>query len=429
MPSGSPVPPMPGPVPATAPAAGLFDEVLARGPVRAAVSDRAWLTAMLDAEAALARAAAAIGLIPAAAATAITAACRPDRYDIAALGAAAGGSGTPVLPLVDALRSAVPPDVAEFVHYGATSQDILDTATMLVAHRALVPMLADLAGAADASATLARDHERTPMAGRTLLQHALPVTLGLKAAGWMVALDEAADRLTPVREIRLAVQLGGAVGTLAAFRGSGPSLAAGFAAELGLAHPVLPWHTNRTRIAELTGALATAAGVLAKIARDVTLLAQTEVAEVAEAAPGRSSAMPHKRNPVASVSAYACASQAPGLAATLYAAMAQEHERAAGGWQAEWRPLRELLIAVGSAAAWMRECLTGLTVHEAAMRANVAGLGAGAGMPDLEEHIAAAADLVRLALADRGQHDPEAPEPVIDRRLAAEPNPGEGGNR
>ena len=423
-PVAPPGPPSPGPPP---PVSGLFDEVLAHGPVRAAVSDRAWLAAMLDAEAALARAEAASGLIPPAAATAITAACQPDRYDPAELGAAARGSGTPVLPLVDALRREVPPEVAEFVHYGATSQDILDTATMLVTHRALGPLLDDLSGTANASATLAREYRQAPMAGRTLLQHALPVTFGLKAAGWMVALDEAGQRLAEVRETRLAVQPGGAAGTQAAFRGLGPSVAAGFARELGLTHPVLPWHTNRTRIGELAGALATTAGVLAKIARDVTLLAQTEVAEVAEAAPGRSSAMPHKRNPVASVSAYACASQAPGLAATLFAAMTQEHERAAGGWQAEWRPLRELLVAVGSAAAWMRECLAGLTVDEAALAANLARLGAETGMADLEEHVRGAAELVDLALAIHDHPDAEPAEPGFDRRRSARAGAGEGG--
>jgi 3-carboxy-cis,cis-muconate cycloisomerase len=382
---------------------------------------------MLDAEAALARAEAAIGLIPVAAATAITAACEPDRYDLAALGAAARGSGTPVLPLVEALRAAVPPDVAEYVHYGATSQDTLDTAAMLVAHRALGALLSDLTGAADAAAGLVRAYARTGMAGRTLLQHALPVTFGLKAAGWMVALDEAASRLTEVRETRLAVQLGGAAGTQLAFRGSGRSVAAGFARELGLVAPVLPWHTNRTRVAELVGALATAAGVLAKIARDVTLLAQTEVGEVVEVEPGRSSAMPHKRNPVASVSAYACASQAPGLAATLYASMAQEHERAAGAWQAEWRPLRELLATVGSAAAWMRECLAGLTVHEAAMAANLARLGAEAGLTDLDEPVRVAAELAGLALDTRGHPDAPVMEPAAGQRRRTAANEGEGG--
>jgi 3-carboxy-cis,cis-muconate cycloisomerase len=421
-----PPPVTPPPIPSTPPVTGLFDEVLARGPVRVAVSDRAWLAAMLDTEAALARAEAASGMIPAAATAVIAAACDPDRYDLAALGAAARGSGTPVLPLVDALRCEVPPDVAGFVHYGATSQDILDTAMMLVAHRALGPLLDDLTGTAELSATLAREHERTPMAGRTLLQHALPVTFGLKAAGWMVALDEAAHRLADVRETRLAVQLGGAAGTQVAWRGSGAGIAVSFARELGLINPVLPWHTNRTRIAELAGALATAAGVLAKIARDITLLAQTEVAEVAEAAPGRSSAMPHKRNPVASVSAYACASQAPGLAATLYAAMVQEHERAAGAWQAEWRPLRELLVAVGSAAAWLRECLAGLTVNEAALAANVARLCAEAGVAAMDEHILVAADLAGWALAARDRPNAAAAEPLVDRRRTAGPNTGEG---
>ncbi|HKE51597.1 MAG TPA: 3-carboxy-cis,cis-muconate cycloisomerase [Actinomycetes bacterium] len=406
------------------PETGLFDEVLARGRVREAVSDRAYLAAMLAAEAALARVQR--GAIPDVAATAIAAVCDVDRYDIAALGTAARGPGNPVLPLVEALRAAVAPAAAEFVHRGATSQDILDTATMLVAHRALGALLDDVTGAADAAAGLARAHAGTGMAGRTLLQHAMPVTFGLKAAGWMVALDEAAHRLAEVRQTRLAAQLGGAVGTQEAFRGSGSNVTVDFASELGLVHPVLPWHTNRTRVAELAGALATAAGVLARIARDVTLLAQTEVGEVVEAEPGRSSAMPHKRNPVAAVSAYACASQAPGLAATLFAAMAQEHERAAGAWQAEWRPLRELLVSVGSGAAWLRQCLAGLTVNEAAMAANLARLCAEAGVADLHEHLLAAENLAERALAAR-DHLHAAAERLADQRGAAGPDTGEVG--
>jgi 3-carboxy-cis,cis-muconate cycloisomerase len=376
--------------------AGLFDEVLARGPVRAAVGDDAWLAALLAAEAGLARAQAALGLLPASAAAAITDAATPDRFDPAAIAAGSATAGNPVLPLVHALRATVAPEVAGWVHAGATSQDILDTAAMLVAHRALGLLHHDLTGAAAAAARLARTYRDTPMAGRTLLQQAVPVTFGLKAAGWLVALREAADDLARVRRERLAVQLGGAAGTLDGWGDAGPALVERFAAELGLPAPPLPWHTNRTRIAALTGALATTAGVAGKVARDVTLLAQSEVGEVAEAAPGGSSAMPHKRNPVAAVATVAAAVQAPGLAATLYATMVHEHERAAGAWHAEWRPLRELLVVTGSAAAWLRRCLAGLVVDEAALAANLRHLLATGGRPG----VGAAGALVDRALAE-----------------------------
>src|SRR5690606_6767273 len=218
------------------------------------------------------------------------------------------------------------------------------------------------------------------------------------------ALREARDLLVRVRTRRLAVQLGGAAGTLDAYGDAGPALVRRFAAELGLAAPLLPWHTDRTRVAELAGALATAAGVVGKAARDVTLLAQSEVGEVAEAAPGASSAMAHKRNPVAAVAALAAAVQTPGLAATVFGAMVQEHERAAGAWHAEWRPLRELLVAAGSAAHWLRRCLTGLVVDEAAIDRNLARLRAVAGAVaggagPAGDGTGAAAALVDLALA------------------------------
>lgn len=343
---------------------GLFDEVLARGEVRDAVGDHAWLRAMLDAEAGLAWAQAATGLISLDDAQSVVEACQPDRFDLAELGTAAAASGNPVVALVARLRELTPA-----VHLGATSQDILDTASMLVADRALGPLLADLTGAAEAAAALARGHRDTPMAGRTLLQQAAPITFGFTAARWLSALHQAIEALTTIRETRLAVQLGGPTGTL------GPlDLVEAYAATLGLVAPSLPWHTDRTRIGELAGALGIAAGTAGKIARDVTLLSQSEVGEVAEAAPGGSSSMPHKRNPIAAVSALACAAQAPGLVATLLAAMVQEHERAAGAWQSEWRAQRELLRCVGSAAAWLHTCLAGLTVDREAMATNLARL-------------------------------------------------------
>jgi 3-carboxy-cis,cis-muconate cycloisomerase len=361
--------------PAAAPGGGLFDAVLARGPVRSTVDDEAWLRALLEVEAALAAALAGAGVIPPGAGTAIAEVCGSIRLSVAALGAAAAASGNPVVPLVRELRAALPADLAGAVHLGATSQDILDSAAMLLAHRALGPLLADLAAAAELAAGLAAAHRDTPMAGRTLLQQALPTTFGLKAATWMVGLDATGARLAAVRA-NLPAQFGGATGTWAGLGSpaAGAEVARRFAAGLGLAEPVLPWHTIRTPIAELAGALGGVAGVTGKVAGDLILLAQNEVAEVAEDAPGDSSAMAHKRNPVAAISAVAGAAQAPGLVATLLAAMAHEHERAAGAWHAEWRPLRELLVSTGSAVSWLRSGLTGLRVDTATMRTNLAGL-------------------------------------------------------
>jgi 3-carboxy-cis,cis-muconate cycloisomerase len=368
----------------------LFSGLFARGRVAGEVGDQAFLQAMLDVEAALARASARAGLVPAAAAEAIAARCQAGRFDAAELGVLAAAAGNPVVPLVRLLAAQLPAEVAGHVHQGATSQDVLDTAAMLVARRALGPLLDDLAAAAGACAGLAGGHRHTLLAGRTLLQQAVPVTFGLKAAGWLVGLDETRRRLEEVAEQELAVQLGGAAGTLAAFGDRGLEVLGQLAAELDLAEPTVPWHAVRARPAALAAALGACAGVLAKLARDVALLAQTEVAEVREGGgePGRggSSAMPHKRNPVAAVAVAACAARAPGLVATVLGAMAQEHERAAGGWHAEWEPQRDLLRLVGSAAAWSRELLDGLEVDPARMRAN---LDASGGLPMAEAVVAA----------------------------------------
>jgi 3-carboxy-cis,cis-muconate cycloisomerase len=353
----------------------LFGAIEARGGAAEATSDAAWLQAMLDFEAALARAQAGAGLIGDADADAIAAACRAELYDPGEIGAAAAGMGNPAGPLVKALTATVEGPAAGHVHRGATSQDVLDTAAMLVARRALDPLLADLAGAAEAAARLAEAHRDTPMAGRTLLQQAVPVTFGLKAAGWMTALDESGARLAELRDTRLAVQLGGAAGTLASLGDAGPEVLARLAAELGLQEPVMSWHTLRTRVGELAGAVGGAAGAIGKAARDITLMAQTEVAELHEDVSGGSSTMPHKQNPIAAVAALACSSQAPGLAATLLAAMIQEHERAAGAWHAEWRPFSDLLAVTGSAAAWLRTSLEGLRVDSKRMRANLDATG------------------------------------------------------
>ncbi len=373
----------------------LFGGVFARGPV--SLDDEAWVAALLRVESALARVQAGLGVVPSDAATAIAGACASLRPDPAELAAATAEGGNPVIPLVAAVRSAVPPQVASYVHKGATSQDIMDSAVMLLAHDALGLIISEARAAAEAAAGLARRYRDTPMAGRTLLRQALPVTFGLKAAGWLVALDEVGDRLNAVRAGRLAVQFGGPAGTLTGLDGQGLAIVAGLAGALGLAEPVLPWHTDRTRIAELAGALGELAGVCAKVGRDITLLAQTEVAEVAEGAPGGSSSMAHKRNPIGAVSAIACATRAPALVATLHATMVQEHERAAGAWHAEWLPLRDLLVTTSSAVAWLRHALAGLIVDPDRMESNMDDLVATLGGADLGESAA----LVDRVLAGR----------------------------
>ncbi|MGY1730992.1 3-carboxy-cis,cis-muconate cycloisomerase [Geodermatophilus sp. SYSU D01045] len=359
---------------------GLFAGTFARGGAAAAVSDDAWFRALLEVEAALARAAASAGLVPATAADAVTAACAdPSRLDLATVVAHAADAGNPVPPLVRALQAAVGERDAVAVHVGATSQDVLDTALLLLARRAVAALDADLAAAADRCAALAREHRDDVVVGRTLMQQALPTTFGLKAAGWLAGLDGARLRLAEV-VASLPVQYGGAVGTLAASRGAGVAVRAALAEELGLVAPAVPWFTTRLPVADLAGALGATAGVVATVAVDVVLLAQSEVAEVAEGGEGRggSSAMPHKRNPVAAISARACARRAPGLVATLLAAMEQEHERAAGAWHSEWPTLTDLLVTVGSAAAWLAESLRGLRPDVDRMAATVSAADEGA---------------------------------------------------
>jgi 3-carboxy-cis,cis-muconate cycloisomerase len=349
---------------------GLFDGTFARGGAAGAVSDDAWFRALLAAEAALARAAAQVGLVPTTAADAVSAACAaPGRLDLATVIARAADAGNPVPPLVRALQDAVGERDAVAVHVGATSQDILDTALVLLARNAIAAIDGDLLTASAAAARLAAAHRDDVVMGRTLMQQALPTTFGLKAAGWLAGLDGARLRLAEV-VASLPAQYGGAAGTLAASGGSGVAVRTAFAAELGLADTPAPWHTVRLPIADLAGALGAAAGVIATVAVDVVLMAQTEVAEVTEGGTGGgSSAMPHKHNPVAAISARACARRAPGLVGTLFGAMEQEHERAAGAWHSEWPTLTELLTTVGSAAAWLAESLGGLRPDTARMAA------------------------------------------------------------
>jgi 3-carboxy-cis,cis-muconate cycloisomerase len=377
---------------------GLFGGVFGRGGVE--VGDTAWLQAMLDAEAGLARALERAGLTPAGSGEAVTAAAQAKNFDPNELGGFAALTGNPVPGLARALARQVPQTAVSAVHRGATSQDILDTAAMLLAKRAIGVIEADLARAATAAAGLADAHRTSIMIGRTLLQQAVPVTFGLVAAGWLTSLDEARDGLAAVASQRLAVQFGGAAGTLASLGEAGQRVAALLAEELGLAVPVLPWHTDRLRIIDVSAALARVAAALGKIARDVTLLAQSEVGEVSEGAPdqrnpdqqeaaaaprrGGSSAMPHKHNPVAAIAILGCTRQVPGLLATLAAAAEQELQRAAGAWHAEWEPLTALLKLTGSASSWGAELLPGLVADTSRMAANLA---ATKGLP-LAEHVA-----------------------------------------
>ncbi len=333
---------------------------------------------MHDAEAALAKAQADAGMISTSDAEAIASVCDASRFDAAELGREGRAAGNPVVPLVKALTAEAPGEASRQVHRGATSQDINDTAAMLVCARALDLILADLDALAAACASLAKTHRDTLMAGRTLMQQALPITFGLKAAKWLTQAVDVRRSLYRIRHERLAVQLGGAAGTLASLGGKGTQVLAGFARELGLAEPVTPWHTNRDRVAELGGALAVCAGTAEKVARDVILMAQTEVGEAAEPAGegrGGSPTLPHKRNPILCVTAAASARRARASAHTLQSAMDHEHERAAGAWHSEWRALTEALTAAGGAVSAVRETLEGLEVYPERMRKNLDATG------------------------------------------------------
>ena len=352
--------------------------------VEEATSPRAWLQAMLDVEGALARAHGAAGAMPAAAVASIVAACDAGLYEIAAMREGAVASASPVVPLVEALRTKAGPEAARYVHLGATSQDIIDTAMMLLARRCTNAILAEIDRAAATLAGLAREHRGTLMLARTLLQPALPTSFGLKCAGWLDGWLDARDALERVRSGRLAVQFGGAAGTLASLGADGPRLVELLAGELGLAAPPVPWQTSRGRMVELASALSMAAGAAGKVAGDILLLAQAEVGEVTAAAPaggGRSSAMPHKRNPAAAVLAVAASKQASGYASMLIGLQVHEHERGAGSWQAEWQPLTLLLNAAGGAVHHVASLLKHVAVHPQAMRAN---LDAQRGLPMAE---------------------------------------------
>jgi 3-carboxy-cis,cis-muconate cycloisomerase len=378
---------------APSPDAGLLAPTWAGTPVEALVDDQAWLRAMLAVEAALARAQATLGLVPADAARVITKAALAENLDVVELARKARGGANPVVAFVSAFTAVVAvhdPVAAEYVHRGSTSQDILDSAAMLITAKVLVGIAADLDRVATALTALARRYRDTPMAGRTLTQQAVPITFGLKAATWLQLVRDARDRVRTLAEHGLPAELGGAAGTLAAYQEYGhidatdgwpdgaTALIAPFARELGLAEPVLPWHTVRTPIADTGAVLAFVTGALGKFALDVQTLSRTEIGELLEPAGtgrGESSAMPQKRNPVLATLIVTAARQVPAHSLVLAQSMLAEDERPAGAWHAEWQPLREALRLTGGAAHTAAELAEGLIVLPDRMAANLALTG------------------------------------------------------
>lgn len=356
---------------------GLLEALFSTDAMRAIFCDGARLQGMLDFEAALARAEAKLGLIPAAAVPAIAPACHADAFDMAQLSSATASAGNPAIPMVKMLTArvaATDPEASRYAHWGATSQDVMDTGLVLQLRRALALIETDLDGLGDALASLAQQHKCTPIAGRTWLQHATPITFGLKAAGWLSAIERHRTRLAEIKPRLLMLQFGGAAGTLAALGGQGLQVAQVLAEELDLALPEMPWHTQRDRLVELATVLGLLAGTLGKIARDVSSLMQTEFAEAFEPAgvgKGGSSTMPHKRNPVGAAVAVAASMRVPGLVATMLSAMVQEHERGFGNWHAEWETLPEICLLTAGALQQMRLAMEGLEVDAERMRVNL----------------------------------------------------------
>ncbi|WP_233885348.1 3-carboxy-cis,cis-muconate cycloisomerase [Paraburkholderia flagellata] len=346
-------------------------------PMNAVWSPDATLQRMLDVEAALARASAAHGVIPQSAVAAIVEACAADQLDAPALARDAALGGNLAIPLVKQLTArvkAADAEAAKYVHWGATSQDIIDTATVLQLRDALALIERGIDALCATLADLAHTHRATPAVGRTWLQQALPITLGLKFAQWLDAMLRHRERLAALRERALVLQFGGAAGTLASLRDAAPKVGVALAQDLGLASPALPWHTQRDRIAEAASFFGMLIGTLGKIARDISLQMQTEIGELGEpaaAGKGGSSTMPHKRNPVGCAAVLTAATRAPGLVATVFAGMVQEHERALGGWQAEWDALPDLARLAGGALAQIEQITAGLEVRPERLAANL----------------------------------------------------------
>jgi 3-carboxy-cis,cis-muconate cycloisomerase len=359
----------------------LLAPMLSSVAMRAACDDLAYVQFMLDFEAALARAESAVGIIPAGSAGTIAKVCKAETFDLTAVAEAATRSGNLAIPLVKALTSEVAKhdeDAARFVHWGATSQDVIDTATMMTVRAGIDALLPDLERAITGFARLAEQHRNTAVVARTWLQHALPMPFGLKLAEYAAALHRSRRRLQHLKRDTLALQFGGAAGTLAALGDKGMKVAEKLSEILGLPLPEAPWHSHRDRIAEAASVFAIIAGTCGKIARDVQLMMQTDVAEAFEPSGegrGGSSTMPHKRNPVAAASAIAAATMAPNLAATIFAAQVGDHERSAGPWHAEWPTLPSLMLITSGALAAIVEIAEGLQVDAVRMRANLEATG------------------------------------------------------
>ncbi len=413
---------------------GLSPALIAPDALAAVFDDRATVQAMLDFERALAQAEAACGVIPADAAGPIAAACDAALYDPEALAAAARLGGTVAIPLAKALGDRVrqaDPAAAGWVHFGATSQDVVDTGLVLQLRLATGLLLASADRVAGHLRDLVHAHAGTPMLGRTLMQPGPPITFGLKAAGWLGAIERGAARVRQAAADALVLQFGGAVGTLAALGDRGMAVSQGLAAALDLPLPPAPWHAHRDRLAAFAAACVILGGSCGKIARDITLMMQAELGEVAEPSVqgrGGSSTMPHKRNPVASITALAAANRLPGLLASVMAGLVVEHERAAGSWQAEAGLHAEIVMATGGALAAMEDALGGLVVDPAAMARNIAALRGLvlaerlmlALAPAIGRHAAheLVEGLVRRCTGDTTLHQVASAEPRVTEHLA-----------
>ena len=355
----------------------IFEGFLSASETIAAFGDGNFVAAMLRFEAALARAQAAEGLIPEAAAQSIIGACKVELFDVAQIVRDSGRAGSVAIPLIKALKEAVgrlDADAAAFVHFGSTSQDVIDSAMSMVTREALSLIESDLDRATQALLGHAVQHAATPMLARTLMQPGSVTSFGLKCAGWAAPLVRSRLRLAAAAERAISVQLGGAVGTLAQMKDKGPAVRQRVAEALGLADSGATWHTQRDEWVGMGCELGILAGSLGKIATDIALMGQYEVGEVAEPTePGRggSSAMPHKRNPVAAMVALAAAHRTPQRVAALLAAMPQQHERALGGWQAELAEWPQLMLSVHGSVHALAGALPGLVIDAARMRANI----------------------------------------------------------
>jgi 3-carboxy-cis,cis-muconate cycloisomerase len=412
----------------------LLDSLFTTPEMRDVFSDRIRVQRMLDFEAALASAQAKVAIIPGLAAQAIARKCDAALFDFDGLGRDAAPAGNLAIPLVKQLTALVAKDndeAAKFVHWGATSQDAIDTGLVLQLRDALSLIEQHLGDLSNALVIQVKRHRNTLMVGRTWLQHALPITFGLKAAGWLDSITRDRQRFQEIRPRVLGLQFGGAAGTLASLGTRGIAVATELAQGLKLGLPASPWHSHRDRVAEVATTLGLLVGSLGKIARDVSLCMQTDVAELAEpAAAGRgvSSTMPHKRNPVGCATALSAAVRVPGLVSTMLAAMPQEHERGLGGWQAEWNTLPEIAMLAAGALDRMTEVIAGLAVDVERMSANLdrsnglimaeaVAMALGVTIGKLEAHRVMEQACLRAVRESRHLRDVLVEDPVIQARL------------